>query len=78
MQQTEYLALSMVDGHVQFHVNLGSGSATLRSKNQNNDGQWHRVEAARQKRQAIIKVDIRAHPSNINSLLYLRNIIRFL
>lgn len=54
---TEFLAVSLMNGRVLFQVNLGSGLATLRSRQTYNDGEWHRVEAARQKKEAVLKVD---------------------
>ena len=48
--------MSVVEGHVQFHLNLGSGPLTLRSSKRYNDGDWHRLEAAREAKKAIIKV----------------------
>jgi len=54
---SEYLAISMVGGHVQFQLNLGSGATVLTTPERYNDGTWRRVEAAREGRQAILKVD---------------------
>ncbi|KAF2360979.1 Laminin G domain [Trinorchestia longiramus] len=55
----EFLAVSIVNGHVLFQLNLGSGTAVLQSQLRYNDGQWHRVEAARQGKEAVLKVDSR-------------------
>ncbi|XP_018008782.1 laminin subunit alpha [Hyalella azteca] len=54
---SEFLAVSLVKGYVRLQLNLGTGMAQLNSRVRYNDGVWHRVEAARQGRQAVLKVD---------------------
>lgn len=54
---TDYFAVEMKEGRVVFQYDLGSGPATLESKEKYNDGQWHKVEAKRLKKDGILKVD---------------------
>lgn len=54
---TDYFAVEMKEGRVVFQYDLGSGPATRESKTKYNDGQWHKVEAKRLKKDGVLKVD---------------------
>ncbi|KAL1020675.1 hypothetical protein UPYG_G00003200 [Umbra pygmaea] len=57
MKVEDFVSLDMVDGHVQFHYELGTGQAVLRSPEPVTMGQWHRVEAGRLDKDGSLKVD---------------------
>ncbi|XP_015241296.1 PREDICTED: basement membrane-specific heparan sulfate proteoglycan core protein isoform X8 [Cyprinodon variegatus] len=53
----DFVAVSMVDGHVEFRYELGTGQAVLLSPQPVSLGQWHRVVAERNKRAGHLRVD---------------------
>ncbi|XP_029013106.1 basement membrane-specific heparan sulfate proteoglycan core protein isoform X4 [Betta splendens] len=53
----DFVAISMVDGHVEFRYELGTGQAVLLSPEPVTLGQWHRVVAERNKRAGNLQVD---------------------
>uniref|UniRef100_A0A3B5AWQ0 Heparan sulfate proteoglycan 2 n=1 Tax=Stegastes partitus TaxID=144197 RepID=A0A3B5AWQ0_9TELE len=57
MKVEDFVAISMVDGHVEFRYELGTGQAILLSPEPVSLGQWHRVVAERNKRAGHLKVD---------------------
>uniref|UniRef100_A0A8D3BG34 Heparan sulfate proteoglycan 2 n=1 Tax=Scophthalmus maximus TaxID=52904 RepID=A0A8D3BG34_SCOMX len=57
MKVEDFVAISMVDGHVEFRYELGTGQAILRSPEPVSVGQWHRVVAERNKRAGHLRVD---------------------
>ncbi|XP_034151976.1 basement membrane-specific heparan sulfate proteoglycan core protein isoform X5 [Esox lucius] len=57
MKVEDFVSLEMVDGHVQFCYELGTGQAVLRSPEPVTLGQWHRVEAGRLNKDGSLKVD---------------------
>uniref|UniRef100_A0A8D3BGI2 Heparan sulfate proteoglycan 2 n=1 Tax=Scophthalmus maximus TaxID=52904 RepID=A0A8D3BGI2_SCOMX len=57
MKVEDFVAISMVDGHVEFRYELGTGKAILRSPEPVSVGQWHRVVAERNKRAGHLRVD---------------------
>ncbi|KAM4611104.1 basement membrane-specific heparan sulfate proteoglycan core protein [Polymixia lowei] len=57
MKVEDFVAVSMVDGHVEFRYELGTGQAILRSPEPVSLGQWHRVVAERNKRAGHLRVD---------------------
>ncbi|XP_078144123.1 basement membrane-specific heparan sulfate proteoglycan core protein [Centroberyx gerrardi] len=57
MKVEDFIAVSMVDGHVEFRYELGTGQAILRSPDPVSLGQWHRVVAERNKRAGHLRVD---------------------
>ncbi|KAL6119478.1 hspg2 [Pungitius sinensis] len=57
MKVEDFVAISMVEGHVEFRYELGSGQAILRSPEPVSLGQWHRVVAERNKRVGHLRVD---------------------
>uniref|UniRef100_A0A3P8UCW4 Heparan sulfate proteoglycan 2 n=1 Tax=Amphiprion percula TaxID=161767 RepID=A0A3P8UCW4_AMPPE len=57
MKVEDFVAVSMVDGHVEFRYELGTGQAILLSPEPVSLGQWHRVVAERNKKAGHLKVD---------------------
>ncbi|KAM6924356.1 basement membrane-specific heparan sulfate proteoglycan core protein-like [Xenentodon cancila] len=57
MKVEDFVSISMVDGHVEFRYELGTGQAILRSPEPASLGQWHRLVAERNKRAGHLKVD---------------------
>ncbi|XP_030623830.1 basement membrane-specific heparan sulfate proteoglycan core protein [Chanos chanos] len=57
MKVEDFVALSMVNGHVEFRYELGTGQAILRSHEPVTEGQWHRVTAERLNKDGSLKVD---------------------
>ncbi|XP_049611156.2 basement membrane-specific heparan sulfate proteoglycan core protein isoform X2 [Syngnathus scovelli] len=57
MKVEDFVAISMVDGHVEFKYELGTGQAILRSPQPVPLGQWHRVVAERNMRDGHLRVD---------------------
>ncbi|XP_067302205.1 basement membrane-specific heparan sulfate proteoglycan core protein isoform X7 [Pseudorasbora parva] len=57
MKVEDFVTLSMVDGHVEFRYELGTGQAVLRSQEPVSLGQWHRVVAERLDKDGSLKVD---------------------
>ncbi|KAM8864763.1 basement membrane-specific heparan sulfate proteoglycan core protein isoform 12-T12 [Spinachia spinachia] len=57
MKVEDFVAISMVEGHVEFRYELGTGQAILLSPEPVSLGQWHKVVAERNKRFGHLKVD---------------------
>ncbi|XP_028309184.1 basement membrane-specific heparan sulfate proteoglycan core protein isoform X2 [Gouania willdenowi] len=57
MKVEDFVAISMVDGHVEFRYELGTGQAILLSPDPVSLGQWHRVVAERNKKEGNLRVD---------------------
>ncbi|KAM9343546.1 basement membrane-specific heparan sulfate proteoglycan core protein [Pholidichthys leucotaenia] len=57
MKVEDFVAISMVEGHVEFRYELGTGQAILRSHEPVTLGHWHRVVAERNKRAGHLRVD---------------------
>uniref|UniRef100_A0A672H4F7 Heparan sulfate proteoglycan 2 n=1 Tax=Salarias fasciatus TaxID=181472 RepID=A0A672H4F7_SALFA len=57
MKVEDFVAISMVDGHVEFRYELGTGQAILVSPEPVSLGQWHRVVAERNKKAGHLRVD---------------------
>ncbi|CAL8325836.1 unnamed protein product [Merluccius merluccius] len=53
----DFVAVSMVDGHVEFRYELGTGQAILRSPEPVSLGQWHRVVAERNMKEGHLRLD---------------------
>uniref|UniRef100_A0A8V0YXA0 Basement membrane-specific heparan sulfate proteoglycan core protein n=1 Tax=Gallus gallus TaxID=9031 RepID=A0A8V0YXA0_CHICK len=53
----DFVALAMVSGHLEFHYELGSGTAVLRSVEPVALGRWHRVTAERVHKDGTMTVD---------------------
>ena len=54
--QGQYIALFMEAGLVVFQFDLGTGPAIMRSQHAYNDGNFHLVEVARDRKQGLLKV----------------------
>ncbi|XP_061908758.1 basement membrane-specific heparan sulfate proteoglycan core protein [Entelurus aequoreus] len=57
MRVEDFVSISMVDGHVEFKYELGTGQAVLRSPEAVSLGQWHRLVAERNKRDGHLRLD---------------------
>lgn len=53
----DFISLGLLDGHLVFNYQLGSGEARLVSEDPINDGEWHRVTALREGQRGSIQVD---------------------
>ncbi|XP_029434740.1 basement membrane-specific heparan sulfate proteoglycan core protein isoform X5 [Rhinatrema bivittatum] len=77
----DFVSLAMVDGHVEFRYELGSGLAILKSASPLALGQWHKVSAERVNKDGSLQVDSskaekRSSPGksqglNLRTLMYL-------
>ncbi|XP_072773349.1 agrin isoform X2 [Taeniopygia guttata] len=56
LQRSDYIALAIVDGHVQLSYDLGSKGVTLRSSVPVNTNQWVRIRASRVQREGSLQV----------------------
>ncbi|XP_056280235.1 basement membrane-specific heparan sulfate proteoglycan core protein isoform X13 [Pseudoliparis swirei] len=57
IQVEDFVAISMVEGHVEFRYELGTGQAILLSPEPVTLGQWHRVVVEQNKKAGHLKVD---------------------
>ncbi|XP_050953192.1 basement membrane-specific heparan sulfate proteoglycan core protein isoform X13 [Labeo rohita] len=57
MKVEDFVTLSMVNGHVEFRYELGTGQAVLLSQEPVTLDQWHRVVAERLNKDGSLKVD---------------------
>ncbi|XP_073795137.1 basement membrane-specific heparan sulfate proteoglycan core protein isoform X12 [Danio rerio] len=57
MKVEDFVAVSMVNGHVEFRYELGTGQAVLRSQEPVSLDQWHRVVAERLNKDGSLTVD---------------------
>uniref|UniRef100_A0A669D789 Heparan sulfate proteoglycan 2 n=1 Tax=Oreochromis niloticus TaxID=8128 RepID=A0A669D789_ORENI len=81
MKVEDFVAISMVKGHVEFRYELGTGQAILVSPEPVSLGQWHRVVAERNMRDGHLRVDQgpverktspgKAQGLNIQTLMYI-------
>ncbi|BES90608.1 Laminin G domain [Nesidiocoris tenuis] len=53
----DFIALYLVDGHVEFTFDLGTGAATLRSAEYLSSGEWHEIKISRTGRLAVLQVN---------------------
>ncbi|XP_032824188.2 agrin-like isoform X2 [Petromyzon marinus] len=53
----DFISLALVDDHVEFRFNAGSGSAVLMSRQEVLSGHWHQVWVERTHRNALLSVD---------------------
>lgn len=53
----QFLSLELRNGQLLYQFDLGEGKIALRSSDKYNDGTWHVVEALRQERKGLLKVD---------------------
>ncbi|XP_058266507.1 basement membrane-specific heparan sulfate proteoglycan core protein-like isoform X2 [Hemibagrus wyckioides] len=57
MKVEDFVTLSLVEGHVEFRYELGTGQAILRTQEQVSVGQWHHVTAERFNQDGLLKLD---------------------
>ncbi|XP_041129698.1 basement membrane-specific heparan sulfate proteoglycan core protein-like isoform X5 [Polyodon spathula] len=57
MKVEDFVSLAMVDGHVEFRFELGTGMAVLRSPKPVALGKWHRIMAERSSKDGTLRVD---------------------
>lgn len=53
----DFISLNLINGHVQFRYNLGSGIANITSMKTVELGKWHVVKASRLRRQGFLKIN---------------------
>ncbi|XP_036623838.1 pikachurin [Trichosurus vulpecula] len=53
----DFLSINMVDGHVEFRFDCGSGTAVLRSEDPLSLGHWHELHVSRTAKNGILQVD---------------------
>lgn len=53
----DFMSLEMKEGHVLFQYDLGGMPAKLITPETYNDGNWHTIQAQRQERFGVLKVD---------------------
>ena len=53
----DYLSIVLVDGHVEFRYDLGTGPALIRTPKRIRLGHWHRIQAKRWHRDGMLKLD---------------------
>ncbi|XP_049806807.1 agrin-like [Schistocerca nitens] len=53
----DYIALVLISGHIQFHFNLGSGPANIRTSNRVDLRKWHSVKISRVDREGTLQLD---------------------
>ncbi|XP_064586830.1 agrin isoform X4 [Zonotrichia leucophrys gambelii] len=56
LERSDYIALAIVDGHVQLSYDLGSKAVTLRSSVPVNTNQWVHIRASRVQREGSLQV----------------------
>lgn len=55
---SDFLALGIRDGHVQFSYNLGSGEVVITyNESRIDDGKWHKIRAQRYERVGYLEID---------------------
>ncbi|XP_044065871.1 agrin isoform X5 [Siniperca chuatsi] len=57
----DFISLSLVNGRVELRFNTGSGTGTVVSKVQINQGRWHQLVVTRNRRNAMLSVDNEPH-----------------
>ncbi|XP_027144522.1 agrin isoform X7 [Larimichthys crocea] len=57
----DFISLALVNGRVELRFNTGSGTGTLVSKVQINQGRWHQLVVTRNRRNAMLSVDNEPH-----------------
>lgn len=69
----DYLALAMVNGHLEFSYEMGSGPAQILSEERVDDGQLHTVELRRNGKWGTLKVDNKEVHGESSGLLVMLN-----
>uniref|UniRef100_A0A4W6CBM3 Agrin n=1 Tax=Lates calcarifer TaxID=8187 RepID=A0A4W6CBM3_LATCA len=57
----DFISLALVNGRVELRFNTGSGTGTVLSKVQINQGRWHQLVVTRNRRNAMLSVDNEPH-----------------
>ncbi|XP_070824522.1 agrin isoform X6 [Chaetodon trifascialis] len=57
----DFISLALVNGRVELRFNTGSGTGTVVSKVQINQGRWHQLVVTRNRRNAMLSVDNEPH-----------------
>ncbi|XP_059189505.1 agrin isoform X6 [Centropristis striata] len=57
----DFISLALVNGKVELRFNTGSGTGTVVSKVQVNQGRWHQLVVTRNRRNAMLSVDNEPH-----------------
>uniref|UniRef100_A0A3Q3XBV2 Agrin n=1 Tax=Mola mola TaxID=94237 RepID=A0A3Q3XBV2_MOLML len=57
----DFISLALVNGRVELRFNTGSGTGTLVSKVQIEQGRWHQLVVTRNRRNAMLSVDNEPH-----------------
>ncbi|KAK7884829.1 hypothetical protein WMY93_027952 [Mugilogobius chulae] len=60
-RKKDFISLALVDGRVELRFNTGSGTGTLVSKVQVEQGRWHQLVVTRNRRNAMLSVDSEDH-----------------
>ncbi|XP_038579256.1 agrin isoform X4 [Micropterus salmoides] len=60
-RKKDFISLSLVNGRVELRFNTGSGTGTVVSKVQINQGRWHQLVVTRNRRSAMLSVDNEPH-----------------
>eukprot|EP00094_Tigriopus_californicus_P000322 TCALIF_00311-PA protein Name:"Similar to Agrn Agrin (Mus musculus)" AED:0.20 eAED:0.20 QI:0/0.36/0.34/0.86/1/1/23/48/1678 len=59
----DFISVALIDGHVEFRYNLGSGVAVMRTMKKISLNHWHRVQAKRWHKDGMLKLD---HHENVD------------
>uniref|UniRef100_A0A665WX47 Agrin n=1 Tax=Echeneis naucrates TaxID=173247 RepID=A0A665WX47_ECHNA len=57
----DFISLALVNGRVELRFNTGSGTGTVTSKVQIDQGRWHQLVVTRNRRNAMLSVDNEPH-----------------
>ncbi|XP_078281510.1 basement membrane-specific heparan sulfate proteoglycan core protein [Rhinoraja longicauda] len=66
MKMNDFISVSMLNGHVEFHYELGSGLAVLRSAKTVALNKWHKLRAHRHDRAGSLTVDNEEEIRNVS------------
>ncbi|XP_051895600.1 basement membrane-specific heparan sulfate proteoglycan core protein isoform X2 [Pristis pectinata] len=66
MKMNDFISISMVNGHVEFRYDLGSGLAILQSTKPVTLNKWHRLKAHRHDRDGSLTVDNEEEIRNVS------------
>ncbi|KAK3091660.1 hypothetical protein FSP39_021617 [Pinctada imbricata] len=53
----DFTALILIDGHIMFKFDCGTGAAVLKSPKTYNDGQWHKIDFGRNTKSGTMNID---------------------
>ena len=53
----DFISLALVDGHVEFRYDLGTGPCIIRTPRRIRLGHWHRIQAKGWHRDGMLKLD---------------------